>query len=92
MRIRTALAGALLVLAAATAGCSSDKSEEEIAVDCQQALADGATATKTERPEACEGLTQDDYDALLMSQALQDSGVVDDDGNVDVDELLDSDQ
>ncbi|MCX4622797.1 hypothetical protein ACF09G_13090 [Streptomyces albogriseolus] len=87
MRTRTALTAALLALAALTAACG--KSEEEIANDCKQALASGERATKTDRPDACEGLPQDDYDALVMSQALKDTGVVDDNGNVDLGELLD---
>jgi len=87
MRTRTALTAALLALAALTAACG--KSEEEIATDCQKALAAGEHATKADRPEACEGLPQDDYDALVMSQALKDSGTINDNGDVDLGELLD---
>lgn len=91
MRIRTALTAILLALAALTAACG--KSDEEIAADCQKALAKStAGATENNRPEACEGLAQDDYEALLMSEALKDTGVIDEDGNVDADELLGGDQ
>lgn len=86
MRTRTALTATLLALAALTAACG--KSDEEIAVDCQKALASGAHATETDRPDACKDLPQDDYEALLMSQALKDSGIIDEDGNVDAEELL----
>lgn len=86
MRTRTALAAVLFAFAALTVSCG--KSEEEIAADCQKALEAGEHATKTERPKACEGLPQDDYDALLMSQVLRDSGVIDKDGNVDPEGLL----
>ncbi|TQL21956.1 hypothetical protein [Streptomyces sp. SLBN-134] len=86
MRTRTALTAVLLTLAALTAACG--KSDEEIAADCAKALASGQTATKTDRPDACEGLPDDDYEALLMSQALKDSGVIDKDGNVDAEGLL----
>ncbi|MCX4786479.1 hypothetical protein OG369_09875 [Streptomyces sp. NBC_01221] len=92
MRTRTTAAaitaGLLLVVTLTACG----KSEDEIAADCQKALAAGATTTKTERPDACEGLSQDDYDALVISQGLKDSGVIDDDGNVDMNELLNDNQ
>lgn len=88
MRTRTTIAAGVLLLAVLTA-CGSDKSEEEIAVDCQKALAKStAGATEKDRPEACEGLPQEDYEALLMSEAMKDTGVIDEDGNVDLDELL----
>lgn len=91
MRTRTALTAILLALAAITAACG--RSNDEIAADCQKALAKStAGATKSSRPEACEGLPQDDYEALLMSEALKDTGVIDEDGNVDADELLGGDQ
>lgn len=89
MRTHTALAAATITLLALT-GCG--KSEAEIATDCQKALAAGANTTKTERPDACKGLSQDDYDTLVISQSLKDSGVVDDDGNVDMNKLLDNDE
>lgn len=90
MKTRTAACAALLALTAITGltACGSNKSQEEIATDCQKALASGAPAAKADRPNACEGLSQDDYDALVMSQVLKDTGVIDKDGNVDADELL----
>ncbi|MEU0459188.1 hypothetical protein ABZ322_40990 [Streptomyces sp. NPDC006129] len=91
MRTRTTITAIALLLAALTA-CGSGKSEEEIAADCQKALTTATDATKTNRPGACEGLSQEDYNDLLMSQALKDSGLVDQDGNVNPDELLNTDQ
>ncbi|MEV0691791.1 hypothetical protein [Streptomyces sp. NPDC050388] len=67
MRTRTALTAVLLALAVLTAGCG--KSEAEQQADCQKALT--SEATKTNRPDACKGLSQDDYDALLMAWALK---------------------
>ncbi|WP_411090807.1 hypothetical protein [Streptomyces sp. 049-1] len=86
MRTRTALAAGLLALAALTAACG--KSDEEIATDCQQALAKTDTATLADRPDACADLSEDDYSALLFSKGLRDSGVIDENGNVDAEELL----
>jgi uncharacterized lipoprotein len=92
MRTRTAIAAGALLLAALT-GCSSDKSEDEIAADCQKALAKStAGATEKDRPEACTGLPQEDYEALLISEAMKDTGVIDKDGNVDPEELLGTEQ
>lgn len=89
MRTRTALTAVLLAFAALTAACG--KSEEEIAADCQKALAAAKDATKSNRPDACEGLSQEDYNALLISQTLKDTGVIDENGNVDPEELLGGD-
>ncbi|WP_409469075.1 hypothetical protein [Streptomyces sp. HC307] len=90
MKTRTAAIAALLALAALTAACG--KSEEEIAADCQKALANTTVGVGDERPEACEGLSEDDYNALVISQGLRDSGVIDENGDVDMGELLDDDQ
>jgi hypothetical protein len=45
------------------------KSYDEMVKDCQNALT--STSTKTDRPEACEGLKQDDYDTILVSWTLK---------------------
>lgn len=87
MRTTTTLLAALL-LAGTLAGCSSGRTQDEIAADCEKALS--SAATKTNRPDACDGLTQDNYDALLMHWALQQQGILDDNGDVDMGELLDS--
>lgn len=74
-RTTTALLTSLL-LASATAGCSSGKSQDEIAKDCQKALT--SAATKTSRPDACKDLSQDDYETLLMAWVLKQQGLTDD--------------
>jgi hypothetical protein len=45
------------------------RSYDEMVKDCQNALT--STSTKTDRPEACEGLKQDDYDTILVSWTLK---------------------
>lgn len=55
---------------------------------CEKALAARAEGDKA-KPDACDGLKQDDYDALLVGQVLKDGGVVDEDGNVDLRRLAD---
>ena len=39
-------------------------------------------------PAACKGVKDDDYTALLMSQVLDDNGWTDENGDVDMDKLL----
>ncbi len=79
MRRTTALLAATLLLAGAAVGCS--KSYDETVKDCTQALKDRADGDK-KKPAACEDVKADDYDALLMSQVLQDGGWVDENGDV----------
>jgi hypothetical protein len=85
MRRTTVLLAACL-LAGAAVGCSSEKSQDEIAAECVKAITDAST--ETSRPDECEGLPQDDYEALLMSWVLKDQGVIDENGDVDMGELL----
>ena len=66
MHIRPALVAVALLVATLTA-CG--KSEAEQQADCQKALT--AEATRTNRPEACEPLSQDDYNTLLMAYTLE---------------------
>ncbi|MGW3166967.1 hypothetical protein ACWC9Q_29735 [Streptomyces sp. NPDC001142] len=72
------------VLALALTGCGKSAAEQQ--ADCRDAIT--ASSTKTSRPDACKDLSQDDYDALLTSWALRNSGVIDKDGDVDPDKLL----
>ncbi|MFJ4206671.1 hypothetical protein ACIP2Y_44735 [Streptomyces sviceus] len=67
MRTRTALAALLLALATLTSACGKSPAEKQ--ADCQKALT--KTATKTNRPEACKDLSQDDYETLLMAWAMK---------------------
>lgn len=64
----------LLVCLCALAGCSSGPSYDEVVKDCVAALKarpDGDTG----KPTACDGVKEDDYTALVLSQAIQDSGL-----------------
>ncbi|RMB80103.1 hypothetical protein [Streptomyces shenzhenensis] len=89
MRRATALLAAALLLGGGTAGCSDSKSYDEIVKDCTQALKGRPEGEKT-KPDACKGVHADDYDALLMSQVIDDLGWTDEDGNVDKNKMLDS--
>lgn len=60
-----------------------------IANNCVAALKERAHGDKA-KPAACDGLKQDDYDALLMSQIMGDLGWTDEDGNFDKNRMLDS--
>jgi len=84
---RTTLLLACLLLAGATAGCSSEKSYDETVKDCTAALAKRADGDKA-KPSACEGVKADDYTALLMSQVMDDNGWVDETGGVDMGKIL----
>ncbi|CAM5718334.1 hypothetical protein [Streptomyces fumanus] len=88
-RTTTALLAAVVLLGGGAAGCSESKSQDEIAKDCVAALKARAEGDKG-KPKDCEGLGDDDYDALLMSHVLTDDlGWVDEDGNVDREKMLD---
>ncbi|GAA2694458.1 hypothetical protein GCM10010400_70070 [Streptomyces aculeolatus] len=71
--ITTTVVAAVLLLA--SAGCSDDEpSYEEQVKQCTQALKDRAPGVKG-KPADCEGLTEEDYGALLGSQILEDEGL-----------------
>lgn len=88
MRVR-AITTVLLAaaLGAGVAGCSSQPSYDQIAANCAKDLAKRAEGDKT-KPAACNGLKSGDYDKLLLDATLNKSGLVDKDGNVDVNKLL----
>ncbi|MFH8492292.1 hypothetical protein [Streptomyces longisporoflavus] len=87
MRTRTAISIAAALLTALTA-CG--KSEAEVQADCEKAIVEASTVTN--RPAACDDLAEDDYKALLIARTLRDGGVVDDNGDVDLRQLVDEDQ
>jgi hypothetical protein len=66
MKARAVLATVAILVATLTA-CG--KSEAEQQADCQKALT--AEATKSNRPEPCEPLSQDVYTTLLMAYTLE---------------------
>lgn len=86
MRRTTTAVLAALLLAGSVAGCSDNKSYEEITADCAKALKARPEGDKA-KPDACEGVKKDDYDALVLSSVLEGSGLVKD-GEVDTDKLL----
>lgn len=86
MRRATTVLLAALLAVGGVAGCSSEKSYEEITADCAAALKDQAEGD-TGKPEACEGVKKDDYQTLLMSHVLEEEGLVKD-GQVNRDKLL----
>ncbi|MFE7033613.1 hypothetical protein ACFU9Y_25175 [Streptomyces sp. NPDC057621] len=65
----------------------SQPSYDDIANNCAQALKDRPAGDKA-KPDACGGLKQDDYDALLMSHVIDGLGWTDEDGNVDRNKML----
>lgn len=85
MRHTTALLATVLLLAGATVGCS--KSYDETVNDCVAALKERPAADDA-KPDACEGVKEDDYTELTISQHLKDSGWVDENGDVDMGKVL----
>ncbi|MGY4994073.1 hypothetical protein [Streptomyces sp. 900105245] len=61
MRTRTAFAAGLLLLATAATACG--KSEAEMQADCQKAIT-AATVKSKQRPDACKGLSKEDYNTI----------------------------
>lgn len=85
-RLTTAtLTAALLITGLAS--CGSPPTQDEIATACVKALKARANGD-TSKPKDCDGLTEDNYTTLVMSQVLTDEGYVDKDGNVNYDKLL----
>jgi FtsZ-interacting cell division protein ZipA len=48
---------------------TNGRSYEDTVADCKKAL--NSTSTKTNRPDACQDVKANDYDALLVSYSLQ---------------------
>lgn len=65
---------ALLLLVTLTA-CGSERTQDEIAADCQKAIDE--TSTKTNRPEECKGLSDDNYRLVLAHWILEQQGAFD---------------
>ncbi|MFF1682816.1 hypothetical protein [Streptomyces sp. NPDC058256] len=78
MKTRTAVAFIALLTAALTA-CG--KSEADRQADCQKVI-DG-TSTVTDRPEACQDLSAEDYRTLLTDWVRKNKGVIGPGGTVD---------
>ncbi|MEV5445244.1 hypothetical protein AB0N23_22290 [Streptomyces sp. NPDC052644] len=65
MHTRTTAVAAALLLATLTA-CG--KSEAEMQADCRAALTEAST--KTNRPDACKDLSDEDYELILLHYAV----------------------
>ena len=86
MRTRIALPAALaagLLLTLTSCG----QSYEESVAQCVQALRDRTEGDKG-KPEECGEVKEDDYTALVASQAIDDLGWTDEDGNFDKNKML----
>ena len=60
---------------------------DEIVDDCMAALKDRPEGDKA-KPEACNGVKKDDYDAILFSRVIDDLGWTDDEGHFDKNKML----
>ncbi|WP_432010163.1 hypothetical protein [Streptomyces cucumeris] len=88
MRTHATTAAATLAAGLLLTACSSGPSQEEIAKQCVAALKDRAEGDKS-RPSACKGLSEDDYNTLVIGQAIDDTGWIGEDGEVDKNKMLD---
>ncbi|WP_328937442.1 hypothetical protein OG288_12350 [Streptomyces tauricus] len=90
MRRIAIISSVSLTAIAATTGLAlwlNQPSYDEIADSCTQALQDRPAGDKA-KPDACDGLTQDDYNTLLMSHVMDSLGWTDEDGNFDKNKML----
>lgn len=71
MRTRLTAAALAAGLLLAITGCSSDT--RYTADDCAAAITD--SSTKTDRPTECADVSDDDYDALILSHILKRKGL-----------------
>ncbi|MCX4911840.1 hypothetical protein [Streptomyces sp. NBC_00878] len=55
---------------------------------CQTALSAQFKASGKGKPEACQGVKEDDYSAILMNQIMGDEGWLDEDGRFDKNKML----
>lgn len=87
MRLRTAAAATALAIAAVPvlAGCATYEEKRE---ECAAKIAhmDNPPRADDPRPDECEDVSDKDYGTITMARYLRDSGAVDDDGNINLDE------
>lgn len=87
---RSYLIALIAVAALAVGGAAwwlSRPSYGDIANDCVAALKDRPKGDKR-KPAVCDGLKDDDYQALLVSRVLDDLGWTDDEGRFDKNKML----
>lgn len=73
------------LLAGGAVGCA--KSYDEIVTDCAATLKERPEGDAA-KPDACEDVKDKDYETLVLSEAIDDLGWVDDEGNIDENEIL----
>ncbi|MCX4993836.1 hypothetical protein [Streptomyces longwoodensis] len=66
----------------------SKPSYDDVVKDCQKALVAQSKAGEKGKPGACKDVKDDDYTALVMSNAINDLGWTDEDGNFDENKML----
>ncbi|MFE9309505.1 hypothetical protein ACIQCF_04560 [Streptomyces sp. NPDC088353] len=93
MRRRTVLiTAAAVAVAAIVAGLAvwlSQPSYNDIVDGCAKALKEQYKKGGKGKPDACKDVKADDYETLDIAAILRDSGWVDDDGNADMNKILD---
>jgi hypothetical protein len=67
----------------------SQPSYNDIVKGCQQALTAQYKAGGKGKPDACNDVKADDYDALVLNAAMGNLGWLDDNGNFDKNKMLD---
>lgn len=68
----------------------SQPSYDDTVKSCEKALTAQYKAGGEGKPDACKGVKEDDYTALVANAAMGHLGWLDDEGNLDEDEMLDS--
>jgi hypothetical protein len=61
-----------------------------MAESCARALSKHLPESKAEKPSECDGLKDDDYMALFMSQTMANEGWLDENGELDERKMLES--
>ncbi|MEU7962379.1 hypothetical protein AB0D09_02750 [Streptomyces sp. NPDC049097] len=92
MRRTTALISAAVVAVAGgitgTVIWLSQPSYDDIVKDCAHALVAQSKAGGSGKPDACRDVKEDDYAALSMSQAINDLGWTDENGDFDENRMI----
>lgn len=78
---------ALVLLLAALTGCAAQPTQAELETRCATAIAD-RTKGDNAKPAACEPLSQDDYETLVIGHGLSETGIIDKDGRINPQRLL----
>jgi hypothetical protein len=92
IRRTTAIIGAAAITAAGTITgviiWLAQPSYNDILEDCEKALVAQSKAGGKGKPSACKDVKEDDYDLLVVSNAINDLGWTDDESNFDENEML----